>query len=113
MPSGSWSWSEDLGVGRLLDVREESLAGRVGQGDRAVGRADDDGLAHRPDDRVQLGGTGVLGLGQALETDLDLDPIADVAGDGDDARRTSRALDQLQDDLDRDRAAVGDAGTRA
>ena len=73
---------QDIGVGALFDVREESLTGRVGQGDRAVGRAHDEGLSHRPDDRIQLRRTSVLGLGQPLEANLDLDPLLDVAGDG-------------------------------
>ena len=92
---------EDLGVGPLLDVGEQALAGRVRQRDRAVGRAHDDGLTHRPDDGVQLGRPGMLGLGQPLEADLDLDPLVDVAGDRDDRPRPVRQLDRPEDDLDR------------
>ena len=97
---------EDLGVRPLLDVGEEALAGRVRQRDRAVGGADDDGLAHRPDDGVELGRASMLGLRQALEADLDLDPLADVPSDRDDRARAARQVDRLQDDLDRRRPAV-------
>ena len=63
-------------------------------------------LAHGPDDRVQLGRPSVLGLGQALETDLDLDPVGDVAGDRDDGRRPVAGGEWLQHDLDRHRRAA-------
>ena len=97
---------EDLGIRALLDVGEESLAGRVRQRDRAVSGAHDDGLTHRPDHCIELRGTSMLGLGQALEPDLDLDPLANVPSDGDDGERTARQFDRLQDDLDRCRPTV-------
>ena len=59
-PSGVLELGQDLGVRRLIDVGEDVLGRRVGQDDPAVAVADDDALAHRPDDRVELGGSGVL-----------------------------------------------------
>ena len=106
VPVGVVELREDLRVALLLDVREDLLAGRVGQRDRAVRGAHDDRLAHRPDHRVELRRPGVLGLRQALEPDLDLDPLADVAGDGHDAAAPARQLDRLEHDLDRDRVPV-------
>ncbi len=48
----------------------------------------------------------MLGLGESLQADLDLDPLADVPGDGDDPARAIGQLDRLGDELDRDRAIV-------
>ena len=100
--------AEDVREGPRLDAGEELLAGRVGEGDGPVRLAHDDAFAHRPDDRIQLGRAGVFRLGQALEADLDLDPVADVARDGDDAARSVRQADPLEGDLDRDRPTAGD-----
>ena len=97
---------EDVGVGLARDVGEQRLGGRVGQADPAVGRAHDDALAHRPDDGVQLGGPGVLRLGEPLESDLDFDPLRDVACDGDDRLRAVVQGDRLEHDLDRDRRSA-------
>ena len=97
---------EDLDVGLLLDVREDALRGRVGQADPPVVAAHEDPVAHRPDHRVQLGGLGVLRLGQPTEVGLGLDPVGDVAGDGDDPAVLSGWRDVLEQHLDGDRPAV-------
>ena len=80
------------------------MGGGVGQADRAVGGTYDDGLAHRADDGIQFRRPGMLGLGESLQADLDLDPLADIPGDGDDPTRSIGQLDWLGDELDRDRA---------
>ena len=61
--------SEDLRVGALVHVREEVLARRVGKRDPAVGGAHDDAVAHGPDDGIELGGAGVLRLGEHPQPD--------------------------------------------
>jgi hypothetical protein len=43
----------------------------------------------------------VLGLREALEPGLGLEPVADVTGDGDDPARFVLELDVLEHDLDR------------
>ena len=73
---------------------------------RPSARADEDPVADRPDDGVQLGRPGVLRLRQPAEIRLGLDPIADVAGDGDDPAGLAGRGDVLEEDLDRDRPAV-------
>ena len=112
-PSGIVELPRISCVGAFLDVGEDRLAGRVGQLDRAVGCADDHGLAHRPDHGVQLGGARVLRFGQPLQPDLGFDPIADVASDRDDHAGPARQVDRLQDDLDRDRSVRRPARSRA
>ena len=89
-------------IGLAGDVGHELLGGGIGKHRPAVSAAHDDGLAHRPDDRIQLGGASVLGLGEPLEADLDLDPVGDVACDRDDRRRSALGGQRLQDDLDRE-----------
>ena len=108
---------EDVLECALLHVREQQFAGGIRQGDHAGRRAHDDRLAHRPDDRAQLGSPSVLGLDQALESDLGLDPFADVAGDRHDRATPDGQLDRLDQDLDGDGtpirgAVVQDDGRR-
>ena len=97
---------EDVGVGLLVDVGEDVLGGRVGQADPPVAGADEDAVAHRPDHGVQLGGLGMLGLGEAPEVRLGLDPVGDVARDGDDPAVLAGRRDVLEQDLDGDRPAI-------
>jgi hypothetical protein len=97
---------EDLGVGRLVDVGKDVLGRRVGQDDPAVAIAYDDALAHRLDDRVELGGAGMLREGQPPQGLLGRDPLPEVAGDREDACRLAAHRDPLQADLDRDRVAA-------
>ena len=49
----------------------------------------------------------MLRLRQPLETDLHLDPLTDVAGDGDQAAGAVGQLDRLQHEFDRDGTAAG------
>ena len=100
---------EDVLVGPLLDIREQEFACGIGQRDRPVGSADDDGLTHRPDDRVELRRSSVFRLRKALEPDLRVDPIADVPGDRNDRSIPRRQVDRVQYDLDGDRSAVPDS----
>ncbi|MEJ7697250.1 MAG: hypothetical protein WKF78_11685 [Candidatus Limnocylindrales bacterium] len=72
--------AEDIGVGQFLDVREQRLAGRVGEGDPPVGRADHDAVADGPDDRVELCSTGVFLVGKLLEPARYLQALTDLAG---------------------------------
>ena len=113
MPRGSVvELVEDIRVGALVGVGEETLGRGIGQADPAVGPAHDDGLAHRADDGVQLGGAGVLGLGEPLEPDLDLDALTDVVGDRDDPGRAAREVHVLDDELHGQRSIGPDAQFR-
>ncbi len=94
---------EDVGVRPLIDLREQAMGGRVGETDGAVGRAHDDGLAHGADDGIELRRPGMLGLGEPLQPHLDLDPLADVARDGDDPACAVGQLDRPCDEFDRGR----------
>ena len=97
---------EDVGVGLLLDVREEVLGRGVREIDPAVGAADEDAVADRPDDGVQLRRSGVLRLGETAEVGLRLHPFADVAGDGDDPPGLAGRRHVLEQHLDGNRPAV-------
>ncbi len=100
-PVGVVELGEDLRVGRLVDVGEDILGGRVGEDDPAGPIADDDAVAHRPDHRIELGRPGVLGRREPAQALLGVDPIADVARDRQDPGRCAVRRDVLEADLDR------------